>query len=114
MPATGRRRATSRGSSTRQFEIVPIFRVEMNVPLLRAYRTRNPARFFGQDSTWGVIAPGAEADLVLLNANPLDDIANTRQIQAVMARGRLFDRSALDGFVALAERGLNGGSCRIP
>jgi imidazolonepropionase-like amidohydrolase len=76
--------------------------------------TRNPARFFGQDSTWGVIAPGAEADLVLLNANPLDDIANTRQIQAVMARGRLFDRSALDGFVALAEHGVNGGSCRIP
>jgi imidazolonepropionase-like amidohydrolase len=76
--------------------------------------TRNPARFFGQDSTLGVITPGAEADLVLLDANPLDDIAHTRRIHAVMARGRLFERAALDGFVARAERGVNGGSCRIP
>jgi hypothetical protein len=36
------------------------------------------------------------ADLVLLSANPLDDIHNTRQITAVIANGRLFDRAALN------------------
>ena len=39
----GARRATPK--STRKFEIVPIFKVEANIPLLRAYRKKNPARF---------------------------------------------------------------------
>jgi imidazolonepropionase-like amidohydrolase len=55
-----------------------------------------PARFFdGEDGGRG-IAPGGRADLVLLGANPLDDIANTRAIVATLASGRLYDRKALD------------------
>ena len=42
------------------------------------------------------IAPGKRADLVLLDANPLADIRNTRRINAVVARGRLLDRVNLD------------------
>jgi imidazolonepropionase-like amidohydrolase len=58
--------------------------------------TSGPAKFLGTESTSGAIAPGKVADLVLLSANPLEDIHNTRQITAVIANGRLFDRPALN------------------
>ncbi len=51
--------------------------------------TLQPARFFSLDDEMGAIAPGMRADLVLLNANPLTDIRNTRTIDRVIARGRL-------------------------
>jgi imidazolonepropionase-like amidohydrolase len=43
----------------------------------------------------GTIEPGMLADVVLLNADRLEEIANTRQIAAVVANGRLFDGTAL-------------------
>jgi hypothetical protein len=52
--------------------------------------TRNPARYFGTLKDMGTIETGKLADLVLLNANPLDDIRNTRQIRTVVLRGRVF------------------------
>lgn len=57
--------------------------------------TRNPAQFLGR-ANLGTIEPGKIADLVLLDADPLADIRNTRKIAAVVARGRLYDRKALD------------------
>ncbi|MBB5079082.1 amidohydrolase family protein [Nonomuraea endophytica] len=51
--------------------------------------TRDAARFLGQEHTSGTLAPGKAADLVVLNADPLADIRNTRRIHAVMTRGRL-------------------------
>ena len=65
--------------------------------------TRNPARFMGRESDLGTIEPGKLADLVLLEANPLVDIANTRKISAVVAGGRLFSRTSLDGMLARIE-----------
>jgi len=58
--------------------------------------TLNPARYFGIEETAGSIARGHRADLVLLDANPLVDIGNVRQIRAVFLAGRLLDRRALD------------------
>jgi imidazolonepropionase-like amidohydrolase len=51
--------------------------------------TRNPARYFGTLKDMGTIEPGKLADMVLLNANPLDDIRNTRKINLVVLRGRI-------------------------
>jgi len=65
-----------------------------------AAATIEPARFLGRERELGSIAPGMLADLVLLDADPLADIANTRRIAAVVANGRLFDHAALDELLA--------------
>jgi imidazolonepropionase-like amidohydrolase len=52
--------------------------------------TLEPARYFGMLDSLGTIAAGKLADLVLLDANPLQDIRNTRRISAVVANGRLY------------------------
>lgn len=57
--------------------------------VLRA-ATFEAANYFGMLDSAGTIAPNKLADLVLLDANPLTDIRNTRRIRAVVANGRLF------------------------
>ena len=54
--------------------------------------TRTSARIMGLDDL-GMVAPGKSADFVVLDANPLDDIKNTRKISAVYLRGAAVDRS---------------------
>jgi cytosine/adenosine deaminase-related metal-dependent hydrolase len=61
--------------------------------------TINPARYFGRSGEIGAVEPGVLADLVLLEANPLTDIANTRRIHAVVLAGRLLRRSQLDSIL---------------
>lgn len=61
--------------------------------------TLEPARYLRALDSLGTIAPGKLADLVLLNANPLLDIRNTRQIAAVVANGRLYDAKDRDRLV---------------
>jgi imidazolonepropionase-like amidohydrolase len=53
--------------------------------------------------TLGTVAAGRSADLVLLDANPLEDIANVRRIRAVITAGRFLDRSALDQLLTQAK-----------
>lgn len=48
------------------------------------------------------------ADLVLLEADPLEDIATTRRIRAVVLGGRVFDRAALDSLLAGVEATARG------
>lgn len=66
--------------------------------------TLGPAQYLGATDSLGTVEAGKAADLVLLDANPLEDIANTRRIRAVVTRGRLFDRAALDALLAEVER----------
>jgi imidazolonepropionase-like amidohydrolase len=65
--------------------------------------TRDAARFLGLEKDYGVVAVGAHADLVLLEANPLDDIANTGRISAVIRDGVLLDRVSLDTLLTRAK-----------
>jgi imidazolonepropionase-like amidohydrolase len=65
--------------------------------------TSNPAKFLGMEGSLGSVAPGKIADLVLLSANPLEDIRNTQKINAVVSDGRLFDRDALDQILGSVE-----------
>jgi imidazolonepropionase-like amidohydrolase len=65
--------------------------------------TINPARFFGNTTDLGTIAEGKLADMVLLTANPLEDIRNTQKIDAVFVNGRALDRKQLDSLLLQAE-----------
>jgi cytosine/adenosine deaminase-related metal-dependent hydrolase len=58
--------------------------------------TRNPAVFLNRLAETGTVEKGKRADLVLLDADPLEDIANTRRIRAVVLAGRYFARPDLD------------------
>ena len=65
--------------------------------------TKNPAEFLHTAKDLGTIEKGKFADLLLLDANPLDDIRNSSKIRAVIVRGALLDRAALDNLLAEAK-----------
>ena len=65
--------------------------------------TINPAKFLGIEKEIGTIEKGKLADLVLLDADPLANITNTRQINAVIANGRYFSREQLQKMLADVE-----------
>jgi imidazolonepropionase-like amidohydrolase len=85
--------------------------VESGLTPLQALQagTLNPARFFSQLDSLGTIEKGKFADLVLLNANPLQDIGNTTRINAIVVNGRFLDRQELDNILAEIEAVANPG-----
>lgn len=66
--------------------------------------TLNPAEFLGRSAQQGTIQAGKRADLVLLDANPLEDIHNLEKIQTVVVNGQVLGRSDLDALLTAAER----------
>jgi imidazolonepropionase-like amidohydrolase len=97
------------GTDTPQPFVYPGFSLHQELELLvrsgltplEALRTAtyNPADFLGALDSLGTIARGKIADLDLLDANPLTDIRNTRRISAVVANGRVYDRTALNALL---------------
>ena len=62
--------------------------------------TANVARYFGTESSTGTVAKGKRADLILLDADPLQDIGNTSRIAGVMFGGRWLPRAQIDARLA--------------
>ena len=65
--------------------------------------TLRPAQFLDKLNDYGSVETGKVADLVLLDANPLDDIHNTQKIAGVVAGGRYFSRARLDRILSDVE-----------
>ena len=76
---------------------VPPFQV------LRA-ATRGLAEFQGEAKQWGSVAVGQRADLLLLDANPLQDVRNAQAVRGVMVRGRWLTRERLKASLEEIER----------
>jgi len=65
--------------------------------------TYNPAKCLGKLDSMGTVERGKVADLVLLDADPLQDISNTQKIAAVVVGGKIFQRAALQKMLAQIE-----------
>jgi imidazolonepropionase-like amidohydrolase len=62
--------------------------------------TVNPARYLGRQDTMGTVEAGRNADLVVLDANPLDDVENLHRINAVIRAGTYYSAADLAAFKA--------------
>ena len=80
-------------------EMALLVRAGMSPGAVLRAATLDAARYAGLERTHGSVAVGKQADLVLLAANPFDDIRNTRRIRFVMLGGRLYDRARLDALL---------------
>ncbi len=76
--------------------------------------TLNPAIYLGLEKQLGTVEPGKFADLVLLDANPIEDIRNTQKIAGVILRGRYLSRTDLDQLLAGVESAARNLSERLP
>jgi hypothetical protein len=85
------------------YELADLVRCGMSPLRALQSATLNPAIAFGRTADLGTVEPGKIADLVLLDANPLDHIENTQRIQAVFEDGKLYQRHDLDRLLTEAE-----------
>jgi len=76
--------------------------------------TRTGPAWFGKLGRYGAVAAGKAADLVLLDRDPLKDIAATRAIDTVILRGRVYDRKALDALLATARSKVAAWNAAMP
>ncbi len=83
--------------------------VEAGLTRMQALQTAtlNPAKFLNMLDTFGTVEAGKFADLVLLDADPLEDIRNTEKINAVVKNGRVMDRKALDEMLFHVEAAMS-------
>jgi imidazolonepropionase-like amidohydrolase len=83
---------------------------------LQALRTAtlDAARYLEATDSLGTVAEGKLADLVLLDADPLEDICNTQRIHAVVLNGRLLDQAALDAVLAAVEEAASRNGAPVP
>ena len=81
--------------------------VKGGMPALDALRsaTINPAIFMNKKVDFGSVEVGKLASLVLLNKNPLENIENTKTIETVIVRGKVYNRKALDLMLEQAKSG---------
>ncbi len=78
---------------------------EAGIPAADVIRSATivPVQFMGRSDRLGSISEGKTASMVLLRANPLDDVRNTQQVEAVFLRGKYFSRADLDQLLVEAK-----------
>jgi hypothetical protein len=83
--------------------------VQVGMTPLESLRTAtvSPTEYLGLTDQAGTVDIGKQANLVLLNKNPLEDIRNARNIRAVILEGALLDREYLDGLLRDVHRRSN-------
>ncbi|MEM7370257.1 MAG: amidohydrolase family protein [Bacteroidota bacterium] len=102
------------GSDSPQVFNVPGFSIHHEIQLLATAGlsnfeamqtgTVNPAKYFGEEGEYGVVAEGASADLVLLKGNPLEDLTHLEHPNGVMYRGNWLSRPEIEkGLQELAD-----------
>jgi hypothetical protein len=84
-------------------ELVEMVRAGLTPAEVLQSATRGAAQFLGRERDLGTVEPGKAADLVLLDASPLENIANTQRITAVVRDGKYLDRGDLDKLLAGAK-----------
>jgi imidazolonepropionase-like amidohydrolase len=84
-------------------ELVEMVRAGLTPAEVLQSATRGAAQFLGRERDFGTVEPGKAADLVLLDASPLENIANTQRITAVVRDGKYLDRGDLDKLLAGAK-----------
>lgn len=83
--------------------------VEVGLTPLEALKTAtlNPAKYFEMENELGRIKENMWADMIILKENPLENIENTRNIEAVFKQGKYLDRKALDGLLVRSKQNDN-------
>ena len=71
--------------------------------------TWNPAEYLGITDSAGSVAVGKVADLVFLDANPIEEIRNTQRIWAVVVRGKVLQKTALEALLTLRKAAAKAG-----
>ena len=71
-----------------------------------ATATLQPAKYFRMQDSLGLVKKDYIADLILLNENPLEDIANTKDIFAVIKDGNFIDKARLDQIQKEISKGM--------
>jgi imidazolonepropionase-like amidohydrolase len=79
--------------------------VKGGMPTIDALRsaTINPAIFINKKADFGTVEAGKVASLVILNKNPLENIENTKTIETVIVRGKVYNRKSLDLILELSK-----------
>ena len=72
--------------------------------------TINPAKFFDKEAVFGQVKEGLEADLILINANPLENMDNLQNLAGVFRRGRFIPKAEINKRLAAiaAKKGHSG------
>ncbi|NAY93116.1 amidohydrolase family protein [Muricauda sp. JGD-17] len=85
------------------------FLADTGIPPYEALKTAtlNVAQFLKKDSILGTIEKGKYADLVLLDANPLDNITNSQKISAVIYRGQYISSEMISNTLSIIEENNN-------
>ena len=91
-------------------ELVELVRAGLSPAEALRSGTIDAAIFSGLEDDFGSIEVGKTGDLILLDANPLEDVRHTQRIAGLFFSGQFFDRAALDGLLRFAEE--QAGSVR--